>query len=456
MKAIRIIFCILFFALCAIPAVTMPFSEQDTSFERRTESEMPSLITDGNLNTDYGAELESYISEHFGLRAELVTLNSWLYGSIFGVSTQESVIVGSDDWLFLSETLADYSGDSLLSAREIHNIARTIELVSQYADSKGAELVFTVAPNKNTLYNDNMPYWYIKSDESNLKALATELQSMDINYLDLYSLLGDSDEIYYHKRDTHWNNKGAFIATNALLESIGFEPISCDFEWEERRDYVGDLEGMIYPTGSYKDIQLFPSDLSLTDSFSYSGRASGVESQDFTTISTKNNDGSILMLRDSFGNAIAPFLSSQVGMVRYQKYMPYQMSLLENKDYDAVIIEIVQRNLPLLLEEAPDMPAMAVTLTGNAHTITEPSYTMEVQQDSDSITIAGEVDRGLLSDNSDIYIMAVSDGTYIFGAFPIGESGYSVQLKSDSISKDSAFSLVIKTGDELNILTTSH
>ena len=34
------------------------------------------------------------------------------------------------------------------------------ELIDSFTRSRGAEFVFTVAPNKNTLYPDKMPYYY--------------------------------------------------------------------------------------------------------------------------------------------------------------------------------------------------------------------------------------------------------------------------------------------------------
>ena len=72
------------------------------------------------------------------------------------------------------------------------------------------DFVFTVAPNKNSLYGENMPYYdSLKVDEeNNLARLVPFLEKEGVSYVDLYEAFTGEEEILYHERDSHWNNKG--------------------------------------------------------------------------------------------------------------------------------------------------------------------------------------------------------------------------------------------------------
>lgn len=460
MKSIRIIFCVLFFMICAFPAVSMFFTSQDSSLERREETEPPKLISNGKLNQQIGDQLEGYISQNFGFRSIMVNANNSLLSSIFKVSGEDKVIVGKDDWLFLEETSDDYQGINQLSDREIRNVSKTIRMIEDYVRKNGLEFVFTVAPNKNTLYGEFMPYYYVDGEDSNLSRLNSQLEKMGVSYIDLFAelkeALNSNDElnnILYHKRDTHWNNKGAFLATNEILSKTGFDTIDFDFEWVKSQDFKGDLEDMIYPDSDYIDYQYYPDNKSLISDFRFTRSGRNVESQDFITESLSQKQGSILFFRDSFGNAIVPFLSSHINNVRYQKYLPYQVNLIEREKYDAVVIEIAERNIPELLKEAPKIPARVVTLSGNATTTENADFKIKMEQNGSLITISGEVNKKYLKANSDIYVLQKnSDSTYVFETFPVGEYGFCANIEKELIDENSAISIVVKDGEQLNIL----
>ena len=57
-----------------------------------------------------------------------------------------------------------------------------------------------------------------------------------------------------------------------------------------------------------------------------------------------------LIFRDSFFNAQVQFFSESFAYVQYQRGVPYDFSLAESLNADIVILEIVERNIPKLLE----------------------------------------------------------------------------------------------------------
>ena len=96
-----------------------------------------------------------------------------------------NVIYGKNDWLYYSSTLDDYSGRNKLSERELFNLAYNLSIVQDYLQKQDIKFVFTVPANKNTLYGENMPYYYIASDveEHNAKQLEKHLEKQNINYI---------------------------------------------------------------------------------------------------------------------------------------------------------------------------------------------------------------------------------------------------------------------------------
>lgn len=76
-------------------------------------------------------------------------------------------------------------------------------------NEKGVQFLFTVAPNKNSLYGENMPYYdSLKvSSDKNLVNLQKYLRQEQVSYGDLYEMLyplamTPEEEVYYDRQTT--------------------------------------------------------------------------------------------------------------------------------------------------------------------------------------------------------------------------------------------------------------
>lgn len=49
-----------------------------------------------------------------------------------------------------------------MSDRALFNTRHNLEITQNYLTEMNVKFLFTVAPNKNTLYSENMPYYYGK------------------------------------------------------------------------------------------------------------------------------------------------------------------------------------------------------------------------------------------------------------------------------------------------------
>ena len=308
MKKWKILYSILFFAVCLLPSLGMFFGKSESSSENRELAEFPSLITEEGLNVEWLPQAGDYFQDHFAFRNELVTANALLNGKLLGTSTAQGVIQGSDNWLYYKDSLNDFLGVELLSDRSLYNIAHSLAMMEENLEARGVDFVFTVAPNKNSLYGENMPYYdSLKVDEeNNLARLVPFLEKEGVSYVDLYEAFTGEEEILYHERDSHWNNKGAAFASDLLMTALGKEHDSYEnVEYEVRKDYIGDLDEMLYPLATTPEEEIY---YNKTLTYAAVGE---VESNFDPRITTVNpvKDGSLVMYRDSFGNALVPFFA---------------------------------------------------------------------------------------------------------------------------------------------------
>ena len=71
------------------------------------------------------------------------------------------------------------------------------------------------------------------------------------------------------------------------------------------------------------------------------------------TTSEHAQNGRLILCRDSFGNALHPFLAADFREAVITRQMPYPLTQVQAGD--TVIVEIVERNLVNLLKYPPDM-----------------------------------------------------------------------------------------------------
>ena len=332
----------------------MPVLGESSSAEKRDLAEFPAFVEEGKLNPAFSEELDGWITDHFALRSELITVNNLLKAGLFATSGEEKVIVGKNNWLYFSETAADYLGQNLLSDTDIAHLTTTLDLMDAYVGGQGGKLVFAVAPNKNTLYPGNMPVYYRRTDgETNLDRITRQLRERAY-FADLRQALEAAGEQTYHARDSHWNNRGAMYAYHTLLDTA--EKVHESYAgapWEWQRTWEGDLDAMIFPKLGFLDWQAV---FNTEWTYRYTSRFHGEED---VLITTENEaaDGSLLVFRDSFANALLPFLAQSYETAKFSRAIPYTLSEMETARYDTVILEIAERNLRNLLVSAPVMPA---------------------------------------------------------------------------------------------------
>lgn len=353
-----------FLCACLIPSAGMLFLPEEPAAANQILAQPPSLTTgDGEVNLEVLDEVSDYVADHFALRQRFITANAVLEGAVFGASAQDSVALGKDGWLFYAETVDDYLHTDPLTNRELFGAARTLALLTEYAGNHGARLVFTVAPNKASLYPEYLPYVGSPLEgQDDIDRLAPLLAEQGVEYVDLFAPFREDMRVLYHATDSHWTNLGAALAHDTLMEALGAEGWTEWFAqpWQTAKTHRGDLYEMLYPTGTkLEDEVTFDRDFAFTP-------VRPIRSPEDQRIETENpsQTGSLLMFRDSFGNTLYPFMADSFGRAVFSRSMPWQMSLLEETGADTVVIELVERNLDYLADRPPIFPAPERVLTG--------------------------------------------------------------------------------------------
>lgn len=443
-------------AMCLVPSVGMIFRPTDQTLGNETQTKLPSLTgKDGGLNTSYPAQLGDYFDKHFAFRPEAIMADAVVQSKLFGRSNIDTVVTGKNGWLYYSSTADDFLGRNTLSESEISAVVRNLEIINDYSQSQGARFIFTVPPNKNTLYPDNMPYYYgVKAgDVHNRDLLNSALENSSITYVNLFKLFESQDETLYFERDSHWNNKGALLAYNEIMEHTGkvYDDYS-SAQVSRRKDFNGDLANMLYPLGAEPEYNYY---YGAEERYEYLTETESVEESMIRTFSP-NSTGKLYMYRDSFGNALLPFMAGAYGSATFTKAFPMILSSeLEQNKPDVFIMELVERNIDWLVTRPPVLPAPRLTIDSVSEGEGELELSVQPCEyaPAEYYTVSGSV-KGDIADGRQIYIEVRDSESntachQCFGTLSEDGSGFTAYLKAEDYRFDGGLDIsVIMKDDE--------
>lgn len=411
------IYVMVFLVMISLPLIGMLWYRTDMTVEKRHARTFPSILKEDKWNIKFFSELTDYFSDYFAYRQELATADAVIKSRVFHVSNNEKVIVGKDEWLFFEETKDDYMGRNLLSSRGGHNCAKVLSLLQEEAVRQGCEFLFVPAPNKNSLYPEYMPDRYVKeSAENNYSLLIKAMEKQQVNFVDLKEAFGKQDTILYHKLDTHWNNAGAAFANRQILEHIGKEYVDYSKEtYQIQNSFAGDLWGMLYPKWNRLDENVI---YDRPHIYEYCNDVETTEDM-FIETGCQGKEGSLVMFRDSFGNALLPFLADEYGAAFFTKAVPYDLSLIRQYEADTVLLELTERHIASLQQEVPVMQGPEREIKGNVTKILQSDTSVDIVEQGECYVVYGILDSGYVEEDSDILIGVERNGRKrVFEAFP--------------------------------------
>ncbi len=258
-------------------------------------------------------------------------------------SGNAQVLLGKNGYLFFSETLADYLGKPL----KISALAEKIKAFSNELSAQGIGFTFVCAPNKNSVYPENMPYYALKG-ENQLPQLNQTLAALGVEVLDAYTLLNESKTLgpVYHQTDSHWNGLGALLVYRELMTQLD-QPFH-DYAGSPLGEtpFRGDLVRLYRPLSDDIAMDWGPD---IPREYTTRGLMRSVSDMRIET-NSQANSLHVLVLRDSFGDALFPYLANNIGHMVYSRQTALNPQVAIDENVSHVVLVIAQRNLENLLE----------------------------------------------------------------------------------------------------------
>ena len=345
MKTLRILSVALCALILVLPSLAIPvFPSRETGDELRALALYPELTDgEGRLNRDFDAEFEAWLCDHFAFRTEAVRANARLNYALLNDSVSDRVVVGADGWLYFSDTVPDYTGEGRFTDEQLELITENLSAVAEAHVRRGARVFVAVIPNKNSVYPQHMPARYrMRDGEGNIALLKSACEALPVTWIDLETPLkaaAAGDAPVYCRTDTHWNALGAAIAADVVLEATGRGGVDYEVVGEEAFS-GGDLARLMGLSGTLTERVPALSGMEAPPEADYDRPLLTVEG---------SGDGRLLVYRDSFGTAIAPWLTDAYSETELRWEYPLDAA----PTCDDVLVLLCERNLWEYLSETP-------------------------------------------------------------------------------------------------------
>lgn len=331
-----------FAALLAGPCLLWPLVRgmcDTTNYENRTLAAFPTAATGVRA---WPAAFEEWLGDHAPFRNQFLTLKSGA-DRLVGTLDSTNVLLGKEGWMFLkdvsdSKSLSDYQGLTAYSAEETAAMAQALTALNDVLAAKGSRLLVLFAPAKEGVYSRYMPDSVpVVSRPTRVGALAGALGETGVPVLFPLEELEDAalERQVYYKYDTHWNEAGAWLAAQLTLEALdrpfaaAWPEMSADPEKAPLTDLANMCGSWAWCTDDvYWALDAVPAQCTLWEAGGEIARYAG------------EGEGSLLLARDSFGEALAPWLAQGFA--------------------DTTVLHGNQMQVETLLEWQPEVPDVVV------------------------------------------------------------------------------------------------
>lgn len=337
--------------------------------EKRARAGRPQFSLSGWFGNRFQPAFERFFNDRFGGRDQLVRWNNVVHVAAFELSPVKLTMIGRDGQLLYAADgiVDDYRQTHLFTPAELRTITAKLQAMRDDADARGATFVMLIAPNEQTVYPQSMPATYNRVGSiSRFDQVMTAMAGSNVTIIDPRATLRDAARTarVYYRSDTHWNNLGAFLAYRQLTDAL----------YQQRRDIRPLAVADLHPETGWTEGGDLAVALSLADRYpefttwllpNRPTRAA-LATVDYPGLNLRRppkvtviDDPRLpraVIFRDSFGNAMAPWLSElfrRTVFIRAARTIP---AVLEQERPDVVIFEIAERSLPLLLTQDDTSP----------------------------------------------------------------------------------------------------
>lgn len=381
------IFAVLFVSLCSLSLLGAFVSASDRGAALNEKRELAAMPVSGQTTwADWPPAFETWFDDHFGYRSWLVRVNSLFRYRLFNMSSSRAVLPGQSDWLY-------YDGNSVRGGAPRRNhlaqlpvdyrqifqaLKEQYEYNDRYFAAQGRTYLIVIVPDKWSVYAERLPasvgapaaqtsadlfLAYLRA-ETNLKILDLK-QHLRANVAQLGPL--------YHQIDSHWNQLGAYVAAQEVARFIGqydnrleYPGPVPDISWQARTH--GDLTALMGLEGWLQEYEpiLAAGEMPVFEQTDLPGPANSASAKRFPIHTHRDRPdlAKLLVLRDSYGDGLLPWLSPSFQDVRWVWTSNVRridiQPLIDEVDPDLVIEEKAEKYLmfPIRFFTAPGRSAV--------------------------------------------------------------------------------------------------
>lgn len=354
--AMKYVSVLLFFVMMAVFLLITIIRQKDefSENENRSLAQAPNFSVSSFFDESFMKDTDKYISDHFAFRNSLesVKLNSDL---LMGKKEENGVLILHNRMV---EPVTKVDNDI---------VSASVEAINHLADITDASVYVMIPPTAAGVYYEDIPKYYLNTDQKKAIDDIYYRFSDKVTTLNVFPKLYSSrDEYVYYRNDHHWTSYGAYLAYNAAIRKMGYNPTpmsSYDIEhvnsnfygtFNSRTLYNGiapDMIDVFHPkTGidaaevtiggeSYSSMY-FSQYLEKKDKYSfYLNNAM----EPIVNIKTNLQDGEkLLVIKDSYAQCFIPFLTqhfSEITAVDLRSISPFDINNSIDTDYyDKILV----------------------------------------------------------------------------------------------------------------------
>ncbi len=317
---------IFFILLISLPLANSFFGFYTTERKDENRSFKDSLEINCKKLDKFPGDCEEYIKDNFSFRTPLLDIYHYIAFHYFKISPHpDQTIIGTKNWYFLAgKEVEIFEGRKSFSEKELNAFTEEWEKRIAYTDSLKIKTYWLICPFKHEVYSEYLPHTIFKGNkESRTQKLQKHLEQdfprLIINPLNELLEQKKNHKLYY-QLDNHWNLKAGEIVSKILVEHIQKDfpkqkiPAVPNYKWKDSVLQKGIHYNVLgidnlqekdaFPIISHEKAVAFPRyGFEAPEGFAY---AWDYENRYMQT--DMENGLRILVIRDSFGAQLIPFL----------------------------------------------------------------------------------------------------------------------------------------------------
>lgn len=341
-RVTAVLFCV-FLAGFGLLHIALP----DRTFspvENRNLRQLPEFTWSSLVDGSYTAALETYLSDQFPLR------DGWI-----GLKTRYEYLLGKREFhgVYLC-------GDRLISKVEDDSRSeQNLDCLRTLTEKTDIPVYLGLIPTAAEIWKDKLPEGADSFDQS---AYLERARGTGAVWVDIAgSLAAHGDEAVFYRTDHHWTSLGAYYGYTALMEAMGEEPQPLGTAQRVSEDFYGTLysssgahwlqpdsieryvsgEGVTVENVSAGETHGLYVDSFLEEKDKYASFMGGNMPLYIVRNEQAAADRKLLVVRDSYSDSLAPFLSqafSEIHLLDLRYYRTSVAQYAEENDVDRILV----------------------------------------------------------------------------------------------------------------------